>query len=94
MTRFLVLNSKDNVAVALEPAKREDQAMLSNGKVLKLKQDVPFAHKIAIQPLKAGDKVIKYGEVIGEATSEINQGDYVHIHNIRSIYSLEGRSKK
>ncbi|MBI5967926.1 MAG: UxaA family hydrolase [Deltaproteobacteria bacterium] len=85
MARFLILDERDNVAVAVEPAKAGDQTVLSNGKTLKVNHEIPFAHKIAIKALKKGDKVIKYGEVIGEATAEISPGDHVHIQNIRSL---------
>jgi len=85
MARFLILDEKDNVAVAVEPAKAGESAALSNGKTLKVNQEIPFAHKIATKALKKGDKVIKYGEVIGEATAEISPGDHVHIQNIRSL---------
>ena len=85
MARFIILNEKDNVAVAVEPAKAGDSAVLSDGKKLKVNQEVPFAHKIAIKALKKGDKVVKYGEVIGEATGAISPGDHVHVQNIRSL---------
>ncbi len=93
MARFLVLDAKDNVAVALEPAKKGDQATLSSGGTLKVNQEIPFAHKIAIKPLKAKDKVVKYGEVIGEASTAIQPGDHVHIHNLRSLRGETGGKK-
>ncbi|MCX5909974.1 MAG: UxaA family hydrolase [Deltaproteobacteria bacterium] len=85
MARFIILNEKDNVAVAVEPAKAGDSAVLSDGKKLKVNQEVPFAHKIAVKAMKKGEKVIKYGEVIGEASKDIVAGDHVHIQNIRSL---------
>jgi altronate dehydratase small subunit len=85
MTRFIVLNEKDNVAVAVEPTKPGEEAVLSNGQKLMVNQEVPFAHKIAIKGLKKGDKIVKYGEVIGEATAEITPGDHVHVQNLRSL---------
>jgi len=85
MARFIILNEKDNVAVAVEPAKAGDTAALSDGKKLKINHEIPFAHKIAIKALKKGEKVVKYGEVIGEATGAIAPGDHVHIQNLRSL---------
>jgi len=32
----------------------------------------------------AGDPVVKYGEVIGYATTGIRPGQHVHVHNVRS----------
>jgi len=91
MPNFLILNEKDNVAVALEPAKAGDAVTLSGGRTIKANQDIPFAHKIAIQPLKAGEKVLKYGEVIGAAKENIKEGDHVHVHNIRSLRGETGK---
>jgi hypothetical protein len=85
MAKFIILNEQDNVAVAVEPAKAGDSAILSDGKKLTVNQDVPFAHKIAVREMKKGAKVIKYGEVIGEASRDIMVGDHVHIQNIRSL---------
>jgi urease beta subunit len=35
--------------------------------------------------MKEGDKVIKYGAVIGQATRPIRVGDHVHVHNMKSL---------
>lgn len=48
------------------------------------KQAVPFGHKLAVTDIKKGDKILKYGEVIGLATQNISKGDYVHTHNVES----------
>jgi altronate hydrolase len=39
-------------------------------------------HKYAIQPIKAGENVVKYGMPIGHATCDIALGDHVHVHNV------------
>ena len=31
----------------------------------------------------------KYGEIIGVATNDINMGDWIHTHNIKSYYLEE-----
>ena len=85
MARFIILNEKDNVAVAVESAEAGDSAILSDGRTVRLNQEIPFAHKIAIKAMKKGERVIKYGEVIGEASRDIVVGDHVHIQNVRSL---------
>ena len=45
---------------------------------------VPTGHKFALCDIKAGDCVIKYGEIIGRATADIKAGEWVHSHNLRS----------
>ena len=36
--------------------------------------------------IKRGDKIFKYGEIIGVAIDDIDQGNLVHTHNIQSLY--------
>ena len=45
---------------------------------------IPFGHKMAVAPMAAGEPVMKYGEVIGFATTAIRPGQHVHVHNVRS----------
>jgi altronate dehydratase small subunit len=87
--RAIMMNSRDNVATALESldAGVLTRVILPSQEVLKeLKptRAIPFGHKLAIIGIKKGDKVIKYGEVIGNASQDIELGDYVHVHNVKS----------
>lgn len=43
---------------------------------------VPAGHKIARRALSAGAQVRKYGQLIGETTSPVGEGDHVHTHNL------------
>lgn len=45
---------------------------------------VPFGHKVALRQIARGEPVLKYGEAIGLAASEIAAGDHVHTHNVDS----------
>ena len=36
-------------------------------------------------------RIIKYGEEVGQANTDINQGDHVHVHNVDG---LRGRGDK
>ena len=51
--------------------------------------NIPAGHKIAIKDVKKGEKVIKYGEVIGVAKEDIKTGDWVHVHNVKSALDTE-----
>jgi altronate dehydratase small subunit len=53
-------------------------------KEITLKSNIPAFHKLALEDISLGEQVIKYGEVIGIATSEIQCGEYVHVHNVES----------
>ena len=45
---------------------------------------IPSGHKFALKDIKKGDFVYKYGEVIGRATEDIKEGEWVHSHNLKS----------
>ncbi|MBQ8291281.1 MAG: altronate dehydratase [Clostridia bacterium] len=45
---------------------------------------IPAGHKFALRDIALGEYVIKYGEIIGRATADIKQGEWVHTHNVKS----------
>lgn len=45
---------------------------------------IPAGHKYALKNIKKGEYVIKYGEIIGKATQDIEEGEWVHTHNLKS----------
>lgn len=77
--KLLKINENDNVAVALEDV---TIGFTENG--ITAVNDIPKAHKIALQDIKAGDNVIKYGYPIGHALIDINKGEHVHEHNVKT----------
>src|SRR5690606_15409742 len=56
----------------------------ADGTVLTLKDDIPLGHKIAISPIQEGEHVYKFGYSIGQATTAIEQGQWVHTHNLKT----------
>jgi len=85
--KSIIINSKDNVATALVDLKAGDfleEEVNGQVKKIQLNHDVPFGHKISLARIEEGAPIIKYGEIIGTATKLINEGDYVHIHNVKS----------
>lgn len=83
MKKTIVIAPIDSVAVALVPLKKgkEYEGVL-------LKEDIEKGHKFALKNIRTGEKVIKYGEVIGRATKDIAPGEHVHSHNMAT--NLEG----
>ena len=87
----IMVDDQDNVATVLEnmepdhsvavKSKKSNEAIKS----LKVLESIPVYHKIAVEKIQAGEKVIKYGAVIGTATKEIEIGEHVHTHNIKSL---------
>ena len=63
---------------------------LDNVAVLLVPQEnIPAGHKIALAPIAAGEKVVKYGNPIGVATKDIGAGEWVHSHNLKTALSGE-----
>lgn len=80
----------DDVGIAVEDLRRGEQVeafVLRDGLRIPLKvvEDIPLGHKVALRPIPEGKEVIEYGEKIGRAVKAIPQGGYVHVHNLRSL---------
>src|SRR5262245_3055024 len=84
--RLLRVHPLDNVAIALD-ALEAGAVVRLDGVELHTSADVPAGHKVALQPLEAGDVVVKYGFPIGELTQTVHPGDWVHEHNLRTRLS-------
>lgn len=74
----LQANENDNVATLLD--ENLGGTMIAGG--LAIDQGIPFGHKVALCQIENGSKVVKYGVIIGHATSTIRPGEHVHVHNI------------
>ncbi len=83
MKKTIIISPLDSVAVALAPLKKGEE---HEGIVLA--EDIEKGHKFALKHINKGDKVIKYGEVIGRATADIEPGHHIHSHNMST--NLEG----
>jgi len=88
---LILSHRKDNVATAKSPIKSGTSLTISKGKKIIAKEEIPFAHKIALREIPRDGAVIKYGERIGRAIREIKAGELVHIHN---VVGERGRSKR
>ena len=78
MVEPIVLNASDNVAVL---AQRADAGSDPLGLGHKLAKAVPAGHKLARHAIGAQEPIIKFGQVIGNATTAIAAGEHVHSHN-------------
>jgi altronate hydrolase len=74
------INEKDSVAVAFRQIKAGDS--LDAGINIKVEENIPMAHKIAVKQIEKGEEVLKYGHSIGIATEKILPGSWVHTHNL------------
>lgn len=83
----LFITPADNTVTLLAPCSKGDELRFAaeggTGSVTAL-SDIPFGHKAAVRPIRAGEDIIKYGEVIGRASADIAVGEHVHTQNVKS----------
>jgi altronate hydrolase len=86
MKNHIHLHPKDNVVVALKDLKIGETTEV-DGQKIRLVNDIPFGHKLAIREIAAGENVLKYGLPIGSATRNIVVGEHVHVQNLQTDYA-------
>lgn len=87
MNAVVFLNARDSVATTTRAFQAGEEIQV-DGHTVRLLQDIPFAHKVAVKAVPKGESVYKYGEPIGLATADIAVGELVHIHNLKSNRGL------
>jgi altronate hydrolase len=80
----LIINGKDNVGVALRDLAAGEKILCGEAGGLTAREAIPASHKIALRDIAAGEEIIKYGEVVGVSSQEIERGAWVHTHNVES----------
>ena len=89
-TDIIIHDKKDNVGVIVVEKVIKGQDcycwIMENdtSKDIKSEAEIPLGHKIALQDLKEGDAIIKYGHDIGKVVKLIKKGDHVHVHNVKT----------
>ena len=85
---FLAHCAGDAVAVAVRDVEPGDAVVGyldgSEAGSVTSSSPVPLGHKVALEDIALGEKVVEYALPIGLASADIATGDYVHTHNIRS----------
>lgn len=94
----ILLRAADNVATAVKDLRAGQQAVVRvdrDKRQVPIAQDIPYGHKFAVRPIRRGEDILKYGEVIGRATAEIGAGCHAHVQNVESLRGrgdLQGRA--
>ncbi len=81
--RLITLDARDNVATAAEDLEAGSVAVTATG-TLQVLDAIPRGHKAALCDIPSGADVIRYGEIIGAATTDIVAGQHVHVQNLIS----------
>ncbi len=76
----ITIDPRDNVAIVVNAAGLRAGTVFDDG--LTLRDDVPLGHKVATVDIAAGDPVIRYGEIIGQALRALPRGSWVNEHAI------------
>lgn len=82
------LDAADEVATALRLLSAGSEITVSgpDGTTrLRVVEDIPAFHKVALDALPAGTRVKKYGAVIGALATPVAAGGLVHVHNLKSL---------
>ena len=87
---ILLHEPQDDVGVAVMDLKKGATigALTLEGKSagkVKLLNNVPLGHKVAMRDLPKERPVIKYGRPVGRAVQPISRGAHVHTHNVKTL---------
>ncbi|NND96208.1 MAG: altronate dehydratase [Pirellulaceae bacterium] len=87
MSSLLRLNDNDNVAVATESLSPGQRVQLGD-LTIQSRANIPRGHKIAVAAIATDSSIIKYNQPIGLATTDIESGDHVHVHNVSDHHTV------
>jgi altronate dehydratase small subunit len=82
---LLLMSPEDNCLIARVDLKAGDTVVI-DGRTVTLPGDVRLGHKVARRALEVGEKILRYGAIIGTATAPIAAGAHIHTHNLASDY--------
>jgi altronate hydrolase len=75
------LHARDNVAIARVPVSAGVTLRIA-GREVRTRSAIPAGHKIALRAIAPGEDVIRYGHKMGRASTRIEPGDHIHVHNV------------
>ena len=89
-THFIVHDKADTVGVVVVEDVRPGQQLtgwiMETDETITLKalDGVPLGHKIALREIHSDETVLKYGHDIGRTVADVQQGQHVHVHNLKT----------
>ena len=85
--KYILIHPDDNVAVALQPLPK-GEGITCGGHEIRILEDIPAGHKVAVKTIRQGENVIKYGFPIGHVTQEAMPGQWINEHVLKT--NLQG----
>ena len=83
-TNALRIDRLDNVVVVFEAVPAGGTVHWAPRCAVVARTSIPIGHKVACEPISAGDAIRKYGHTIGTAEEAIPSGEWVHTHNVKA----------
>jgi len=89
-TDFLVHEDADGVGVVVVEGLKAGQEITGwvmkedRTIAIKINDDIPIGHKVALQDYAKGDTIIKYNTDIGKVIAPIKKGEHLHVHNVKT----------
>lgn len=95
---ILLHEISDDVGVAamdIQAGEEIEAVTLEGAPVMTVKviEDVPLGHKVAMRSMPENHHVQEYGRSIGYAAQAIPLGAHVHVHNIKSLRWSASKAK-
>lgn len=87
---FLVHEAGDCIGVVVVEGLKAGQELtgwvMQEDQTIKIKilNDIPIGHKLALKDLAVNDTVVKYGIDIGKVVAPIKKGEHLHVHNVKT----------
>ena len=78
MCKCIKIHKEDDVVVLLADGVLGESIQIDSTEI-KLLQDTPKGHKIAVKEIAKNKDVLKYGYSIGKAKEDIKVGEWVHL---------------
>lgn len=88
MINAILLDEKDNVVTCVKEIRAGEEVCYRTGTAtasLTAREKIPRCHKVALADLREGDRVLKYGEMIGRLSRAVAAGCWVNEHNLYSV---------
>ena len=83
MKSVILGSERDNVVTCCADVAPGD-VIAVRGVTVTAADSIPIYHKMAVAAIRAGEKVLKYGQPIGVASKDILPGQHVHVQNLES----------
>lgn len=87
---FLVHEAADGVGVVVVEGLKANQEITGwvmkedETLTIKILNDIPIGHKVALIDFAEGDTVFKYNTDIGKVVAPIKKGEHLHVHNVKT----------